>query len=184
MLDTVTAGLVPVAAGFLLAFGIHFFFYSDAALSWRYLTYDFGNLFFREVYYEGSSFRVWWLRLVQAMGFAPVSFIVLAGAAVVFVVAEFFRGENRRWPLIAAGGLLVALVLVNVMAGTRGRVRDILWREVALHAVALRMLVTVWHVSGRPRRWAPVMVVLLAAVLLGGNIVSAVRMPGADACEF
>lgn len=122
-----------LAGGFMLSFACHFFLYSDLNLSLRYLLYDFKELFFRKNYYETKLFGAYFQIFAKAFAFRPVAFSVMIGLALLAAttgLARMIRLSRRQIVLLL---LITIVVLANVATGTRGRVRDLLWREMLMN---------------------------------------------------
>ncbi len=143
-----------LAAGFLLSFALHFLLFSNAALSLRYLLYDFKAIFLRRSasqYLQYKGFFSYFSNLLSYISYNPVLFvtnIVLTGLVVFGYLYDFVRITKRQLLLCL---IVSVFAYVNIAVGVRFMLRDILWAESLINFLSLLYFAILVSRAGRYR---------------------------------
>jgi hypothetical protein len=164
-----------VVTGFILSFALHFVFYSDAALSLQYLLLDFKMTFLRNII-QIQSLSDSISDFLLYLHYNPVLFIVNILLNLLLVLGYYFKIVRITRGQMIMCLLVTAIALVNIFAGTRYMLRDILWKEMLLNFLSLFFFAILVTRAIRYRRTLTTIGTTLLIVLFYVNCVHSCRI--------
>jgi hypothetical protein len=165
-----------VVTGFLLSFALHFFIYSDAVLSLRYLLLDFKMMFLRNTIQFHSLFD-YISDFLLYLRYNPVLFIVNIVMNLLLVLGYKFKFVRITRGQLIMCLLVTAIAFVNIIVGTRFMLRDILWKELFLNFLSLLYFAILVTRTTRYHRTSAAIGGAFLIVLFYVNCVHSCRMP-------
>ena len=127
-------GLILLSWGFLGSFLLHLLLFKNLTTGFQYLIYDFKMLFLRMSFHEPHSLNEYVRHLIQMVAFDPIQYVLHLILILFLVIFRNHIFDSRRASriFIFLAGLFWALFYINLLLGTRGLLRDLLWVEVLL----------------------------------------------------
>ena len=164
-----------LAFGFMLSFFLHFAVYKNPSMGWQYLLLDYKMIFLRDTaMFSLKDLGTYLPNFILYVKYNPVMFAVLCILNVV-VISQYHYKRVKRQELVLTL-LITAVLLVNILIGTRYILRDILWKEIIVNFWIL--FLTAYILKNSSNRNLLKFAVMTVSVLMVSNISHSLVMPG------
>lgn len=163
-----------MAFGFILSFFLHFAVYKNPSLGWQYLLLDYKMIFLRDTaMFSLKDLGTYLPNFILYVKYHPVMFAVLCILNVV-VISQYCYKRVKRQELVLTL-LITAVLLVNILIGTRYFLRDILWKETMVNFWIL--FLAAYIIKNSSNRNLLKFTVVTVLILLVSNISHSLVMP-------
>jgi hypothetical protein len=171
-------GLILLSWGFLGSFLLHLLLFKNLTTGFQYLIYDFKMLFLRMSFHESHSLNAYARHLMEMVSFNPIDYVL---HLILFLFVILFRNhvfDSRRASriFISLLGIFWALFYVNLLLGTRGLLRDLLWIEVLLVFSTCFFLLIFYKYGAAKPVYRVVFCLAVLAVAIFSNVLGSKEM--------
>jgi hypothetical protein len=174
-LNSITGILSLMLVGILASFLFHFFEYTNPAISFTYLLYDFKMVFLRVIDSNFLTMKSPWIYLSDFWKNVKMSpqWFYIAIASIFIVYKSYWHKRNLRSRLIVFA-CIVAVIFLNSLISVRNWNSDVIWFQSGWFLVVIICSGILFdNITPRFRSSLYVLAILMCSVLLWGNFKNA-----------